>query len=152
MLDLSISVMHINLKFLHITNFSPHISFVIFVTNIRYAGAHLEHALLALQPLLPLPQHPEQPPARIWCGRCHKKLIFLFDIFWHCSSNWQSTPPIVLLQHHSTVNQQPSVLLLFLSCCFDVFLICWFAAVHSKFSGKPHSNNWSQFSNAAIWT
>ena len=28
--DFSTSVMHINLKFLHMTNFSPHISFVIF--------------------------------------------------------------------------------------------------------------------------
>ena len=28
--------MHINLKFLHITIFSPHISLVILVTNIRY--------------------------------------------------------------------------------------------------------------------
>ena len=37
--DFSTSVMNINLKCLHLTNFSPHISFVIFVTNIRYAGA-----------------------------------------------------------------------------------------------------------------
>ena len=29
--------MHINLKFLQMTNFSPHISFVIFATNMRYA-------------------------------------------------------------------------------------------------------------------
>ena len=35
--DFSTSVMHINLKFLHMTNFSPHISLVILVTNIRYA-------------------------------------------------------------------------------------------------------------------
>ena len=34
--DFSTSVMHINLKFLHMTNFSPHISFVIFATNMRY--------------------------------------------------------------------------------------------------------------------
>ena len=34
--DFSTSVMNINLKFLHMTNFSPHISFVIFATNMRY--------------------------------------------------------------------------------------------------------------------
>ena len=31
------NVMHQNLKFLHMTNFSPHVSFVNFVTNMRYA-------------------------------------------------------------------------------------------------------------------
>ena len=43
--DFSTSVMHINLKFLHMTIFSQHISFVIFVTNIRYECP--EHLQLA---------------------------------------------------------------------------------------------------------
>ena len=34
--DLSTSVIHRNLKFLHMTYFSPHISYVIYVTNMRY--------------------------------------------------------------------------------------------------------------------
>ena len=36
-LDFATSLMHINLKFLHMTNFSPQISFVIFATKMRYA-------------------------------------------------------------------------------------------------------------------
>ena len=39
--DFATSLVHINLKFLHMTNFSPHISLVILVTNIRYVVAML---------------------------------------------------------------------------------------------------------------
>ena len=35
--DFYTSVMHKNLKFLHMTIFSPHISYVIYVTNMRFA-------------------------------------------------------------------------------------------------------------------
>ena len=38
--DFSTSVIHIDTKFLLMTNFSPHISFVIFATNMRYVRAY----------------------------------------------------------------------------------------------------------------
>ena len=59
-------------------------------------GAHLEHALLPLQPLLPLPHHPQELPARIW-SRCHQ---ILFD-------------NRLILYYF----------LLLLICCFAVFLL-----------------------------
>ena len=35
--------MHRNLKFLHMTNFSPHMSYVIYVTNMRYEKTSILH-------------------------------------------------------------------------------------------------------------
>ena len=42
--------MHINLKFLHMTNVSPHISFVIFVTKVNLRIAHLRIGYLVGNP------------------------------------------------------------------------------------------------------
>ena len=73
-------------------------------------GAHLEHALLPLQPLLPLPHHPQELPARIW-SRCHQ---ILFD-------------NRLILYYF----------LLLLICCFAVLLFFYFPF---EFWGEPHSD------------
>ena len=46
--DFSTSVVHRNLKFLHMTDFSPHIPFVRNVTNIRYASFQSTSTILSI--------------------------------------------------------------------------------------------------------
>ena len=53
--------MDINLKLLHITNLSPHISFVLFATNMRYARDNVRSKHFQ-EPLL---NTVSQPPA-LW--------------------------------------------------------------------------------------
>ena len=63
--DFSTFVMYRNLKFLNMTNFSPHVSFVNFVTNMRYAD------IVAYFLWFQLPKHfSGQQPIKGWWKDC----------------------------------------------------------------------------------